>query len=145
MNWVPPQHIRPNVLGVFMRGDEVLVVPITGHKGNVKGYRAPGGGIEFGELAEAALHREIQEELGQPIRILRRLGISENIFEYEGHKGHEISMVYMAEFEDKSMYEREKVFYTEAGREEDYMVWLSPAKTDQPFFPDDFLEMLKAA
>lgn len=56
--------------------------------------RAIGGGIEFGERAEEALHREFMEELGVRLESATRLGVFDNIFTYEGEAAHEIAHVY---------------------------------------------------
>lgn len=56
--------------------------------------RAIGGGIEFGERAEEALHREFMEELGVRLDSATRLGVFDNIFTYEGEAAHEIAHVY---------------------------------------------------
>lgn len=143
ITWVPPKNIRAHVLGVFMRGEEMLACRITLHDESLKGYRAPGGGIEFGEHSTTALAREMREELGQEINIIKLLGVSENIFTYEGHPGHEISFIYLAEFTNPEVYKQEKVPYTEPGREWDYMLWVNPHTTQLPVFPDDLLDILK--
>ena len=67
---------------------------------HVKGeafHRAIGGGIEFGETAEAALRREFVEELGVTLSTVKLLAVVENIFEYEGNPGHEIAHVFVVE------------------------------------------------
>ncbi|MEJ2867976.1 NUDIX domain-containing protein [Actinomycetospora sp. OC33-EN08] len=98
--------IRPLVLGVVRRGDELLV--LEGHD-SVKQqtfYRLLGGGIEFGELSEQALHREFREELGVELTDVARCGVLENVFEYEGVPGHEIVVLYTASIADPGFYER---------------------------------------
>lgn len=60
-------------------------------------HRAIGGGIEFGETAEAALRREFTEELGVTLGTIELLEVVENIFEYEGNPGHEIAHVFAVE------------------------------------------------
>ncbi|MFC5063435.1 NUDIX hydrolase [Actinomycetospora atypica] len=98
--------IRPLVLGVVRRGDDLLV--LEGHDA-VKGqtfFRPLGGGIEFGELSEQALHREFREELAVQLTAVAPCGVLENVFEFEGRPGHEIVVLYMAEIADPSFYER---------------------------------------
>lgn len=60
-------------------------------------YRPFGGGIDFGERGADALQREIREELEGEVSNLRYLGTLENVFEFEGHPGHEIVLVYAGE------------------------------------------------
>ena len=64
-------------------------------------YRCLGGGIEFQETSETALKREFMEELSLKINVKNFLGIAENIFEYEGKKGHEIVFFYEIEIPDE--------------------------------------------
>ncbi len=68
-------------------------------------YRPLGGGIELGETSEAALIREIREEINQAITDLRLLGVLENIFTVEQHMGHEIVFVYDGRFCDEQIYD----------------------------------------
>ncbi|MCD2189751.1 NUDIX hydrolase [Actinomycetospora soli] len=98
--------IRPLVLGVVRRGDDLLV--LEGHD-TVTGetfYRPLGGGIEFGELSEQALHREFREELDVSLTGVARLGVLENVFEHEGVPGHEIVVLYTASITDPAFSQR---------------------------------------
>lgn len=92
--------IRNIAVGLPTRDGHILVLdgedPV---KGEVF-HRAIGGGIEFGETAEAALRREFMEELGVSLGTVRLLGVIENIFEYEGNPGHEISHVFAVDSEE---------------------------------------------
>lgn len=56
--------------------------------------RAPGGGIDVGEHAIDAMHREIREELGAALTDATLLDIVENIYDRPGHNGHEIAYVF---------------------------------------------------
>lgn len=56
--------------------------------------RAIGGGIEFGERAVEALHREFMEELGVVVEAAQVLGVFDNLFTYEGEEFHEIAHVF---------------------------------------------------
>ncbi|MEZ3161102.1 NUDIX domain-containing protein [Microbacterium sp. BWT-B31] len=59
-------------------------------------HRLLGGGIEFGELAEAAAIREIEEELGVRLPAVDFLGVGESVFVHEGELGHEIVFLFRA-------------------------------------------------
>jgi len=67
-------------------------------------YRFLGGGVSFGEMAEDAIRREIKEETGSNIENLKFLTVIENVFTYEGEKGHEITFLYQGDLEDKNLY-----------------------------------------
>ncbi|MFF1606908.1 NUDIX hydrolase [Amycolatopsis sp. NPDC058278] len=101
--------IRPIALGIIRRGDSLLV--FEAHD-DVKGetyYRPLGGGIEFGEYAEAALKREFLEELDAEIEVGELLGVLENVFTWRDRPGHEIAFLYAAEFADPGRYERDEM------------------------------------
>jgi len=54
----------------------------------------PGGHVEFGEGAEAALRRELQEEMGGRFCILRFLGVDEEVFVQNGKPHAELNLVF---------------------------------------------------
>ena len=138
-------RIRPLAICVFRKGERILVA--EGYD-RVKGevfHRPLGGAIKFGEYAQEALAREIQEELGKEISDLRYLGTLENLFTYEGQQGHEIVLVYDGAFADQSIYEQESI----TGREDDdtsfTAVWKALADFQEggtPLYPDGLLELL---
>jgi len=62
---------RPGVYAVLLRGDSVLT---TFQQAPVPEFQLPGGGIDAGEHPVAALHREVIEETGWKIDVIRRIG-----------------------------------------------------------------------
>ncbi len=64
-------RLRPGAYAVLVRDDQVL---LTYQQGPEAEFQLPGGGIDPGESALAALHREVREETGWSIHPLRRLG-----------------------------------------------------------------------
>lgn len=63
---------RPGVYAVLLNGDQVL----TTHQAEPKSeFQLPGGGIDPGEHPVAALHREVFEETGWKIDIIRKMGM----------------------------------------------------------------------
>ncbi len=57
-------------------------------------YRLIGGSVEFDEVAEDAVRREVREELGTEIEDLKRVDTIENRFTYAGERGHEIIFLF---------------------------------------------------
>lgn len=62
---------RPGAYAVIAEGGELLV---TESFDPVHEYQLPGGGIDPGESPLRALHREVLEETGWRVAVLRRLG-----------------------------------------------------------------------
>jgi 8-oxo-dGTP diphosphatase len=64
-------RVRPGVYAVIRDGADVL---ITEQAEPEPEFQLPGGGLDPGESALPALHRECLEETGWRIRVLRRIG-----------------------------------------------------------------------
>ncbi|GGE09126.1 8-oxo-dGTP diphosphatase [Gemmobacter megaterium] len=62
---------RAGVYAVLMRGDRVL---LTHQQAPWPEVQLPGGGIDPGEQPLPALHREVREETGWTMQVVRRLG-----------------------------------------------------------------------
>jgi ADP-ribose pyrophosphatase YjhB (NUDIX family) len=94
------KEIRPVVLGVLVRDNKLLVSEGYDKVKNQKFYRCIGGGIEFLERSDVALKREFKEEIGADVFVGNFLGLSENIFTYNGKNGHELVLFYSVSMED---------------------------------------------
>jgi ADP-ribose pyrophosphatase YjhB (NUDIX family) len=142
-----PQYIRPLALVLVRRDDgAILAAPGFDHVKKQRFYRPLGGGIEFGELAEDAARRELQEELSAELTDLQLLGTFENLFTYQGQPGHELIWLYEARFKDQSLYEREVVIADESGSK--FEVHWVPFETflrgEAPLYPDGLLALLQS-
>ena len=79
----PPARVRPLAIVVVRHPDgRVLVAPGFDHVKGQRFYRPLGGEVEFGERAEEAARREIQEEIGAEVEDLRLLAT----FEITSHR-----------------------------------------------------------
>lgn len=89
-----PHRIRAISVALVVSDGYVLAEEYPGAPGSGPFLRAPGGGIEYGETAAAAMRRELREELAADVEQLRLLTVSENIFDDGRKSGHEIAHVF---------------------------------------------------
>lgn len=95
---------------MIRRGDDILVYRGQSREEPKPYFRPLGGGIEFGEKAEAALHRELREELGVEVAAPHLLGVLENIFRNDDVVGHEIVFVFEVRLVDRTLYDRNELW-----------------------------------
>ncbi len=100
------KEIRPIVLGVVKRGNKILVSEGYDKVKKETFYRSIGGGIEFLENSKDALKREFKEELNININVGEFLGISENIFVYNGKNAHELILFYDVSIDESDFKEK---------------------------------------
>lgn len=137
--------VRPIAICVLQREDAIFV--FEGHD-SLKGetfYRPLGGTIEFGEYSSQTVRRELREEIGAELTNLRYLGALENIFIHEGLPGHEIVLVYQADFADAALYERALVMGQEDSGAKFKALWMPLkdfAEGKYPLYPDGLLDLL---
>lgn len=96
-------HTRINVRAIIQHENNVLVCELAGKHH----YFFPGGGVEFKEGAEAALRRELQEELGVKTLSAKFIGAVENLFDNDGSPYHELNLVFAATIDDHSAESKE--------------------------------------
>lgn len=95
------RRIRHLALCVFLRDDLIFVAKgYDSHKDMIF-FRPIGGRIKFGERGCQAVMREVREEINAEVSDLKYLATLENIFEYEGEAGHEITLIYSGRFVDE--------------------------------------------
>lgn len=87
-------------------------------------YRVLGGSVNFFETSEAGVRREIQEELASEIENLKLVDVIENMFTYEGNKGHEIVFLYSGNLVRKELYSQNPIRVVEDTYEFD-AEWIS--------------------
>ena len=126
----------------------ILVSEIDDPGDDVVGYRPLGGHVEFGEFTDETVVREFREELGAGVTNLRRLGIVENQFEWDGERCHEFIAVYDGAFEDESLYDRESIPAYEPEFDAEFEALWKPVSAFEgedapPLYPDGLLELLR--
>jgi len=140
------EKIRPIAICVCRDGDRILVAEGRDSKKNQVFYRPLGGMIEFGERGEETVTRELMEEIGATLTDVRYLGTLENIFVYEGRRGHEIVLVYDGKLANRSLYQNEVIQGDELGQKFS-AVWKRLGDFGDgrpPVYPDGLLELLKS-
>lgn len=88
--WRPHSSIRVKAIGLNWKKNKLLAAEVPDDSGHIKGVRPLGGTVEFGETWQDALKREFLEELGVDVQISGQPYVFENIYQHEGHTGHEI-------------------------------------------------------
>lgn len=88
-----PQKIVPVAVAVILDSDRNRVLlQRRGHTTGVEGmdgmWEMPGGKVEFGEQPVETVVREIQEELGIDIVVIRLIGVRTNVWKWPDHDGH---------------------------------------------------------
>lgn len=141
-----PNIIRPIAICVFRNDGRILAAEFYDPIKQQPFYRPLGGAIEFGEHSAATLARELQEELGAAVTDLRYLGALENVFTYNGQRGHEIVMVYDGAFVDATLYSQPYLDGAEDNGATFRAVWLPLADCGHPaappVYPTGLLELL---
>lgn len=148
-----PGKVRPIAICVFYHHGRILTSKGYDMVKDQTFYRPLGGKIEFGESGSDTVIREISEEIEQLTKNIRYLGSLQNIFTYNGEKGHEIVLVYDGEFEDQDLYECQVIY----GKENDEPIkafWKELIEFEQqidaldkrkitPLYPTGLLRLLK--
>lgn len=90
--------IRVVALGVLLLHDHALFSEVHDAVKARDFLRPIGGGIEYGETASDAVVREFEEETGVEVEVWERLGVREDLFEYQGAPVHNITFEFVMRF-----------------------------------------------
>ena len=140
--------IRLKAICVIRKGSKILVEYSKWPTEKDIFYIPLGGQIEYGEYGEETVRREVREEIGADIDNVRYLGAIENIYDFKDDIGHEIVLVYEADFVDKSLYNKEKIEGLETEMDPPIpmvLFWKTLEEIDKeglPLYPDRLRELL---
>ncbi len=121
------RKINVKAMGIFVHDGKILAEKGYDKVTDDHYYRLMGGSIEFGEVSDGCLRREIREEIGAEIKNLQLLTVVENNFRYEGEDGHEIVFIYLGMLADPSFYTRPEIPFVEPGSK-GVAAWASVAR-----------------
>ncbi len=135
---------RPIAICVIQRDGKILVFEAYDATKDQTFYRPLGGAIEFGEYSEDAVVRELSEEIGAELTDVHLLGVTENVYVYDGEQGHEVVFIYEASLVDEALYDKAEMTGDEGGQPFK-VVWKTLDAFDQnaaPLYPDGLLELI---
>lgn len=128
------QIFNYRVAGLFIREGRLLVM----RDGPESNWYLPGGRVAVGETAEAALLREMREELGISAEIDRPLWLNQSFFVPDGtaQKVHELCLYFLMKTPESGLPTgSEPCFRREGGQVHEFR-WLSfEALRDAYFYP----------
>jgi ADP-ribose pyrophosphatase YjhB (NUDIX family) len=134
--------IQVKALAAIIRPENVALLVTQGEDGTKDGYaRLLGGSVEFGELAQDAVYREIKEELGSDLTFVSLIGVLENRFALNGVAGHEIVFVFCGELTEQSFYNRKSIPILDVPGL--HAEWWSPETHNSRLVPEGLNELLK--
>jgi 8-oxo-dGTP pyrophosphatase MutT (NUDIX family) len=100
------RRFRVRAAGVAIRDGRVL---LNGWDG-FRHLALPGGGVELHESSDAALVREMREELGVDVRVGRLLWVVESFFALNGERFHEVGFYWEMTFPETAVCVRRTAF-----------------------------------
>jgi len=109
-------RIRPIVISIIRKNDEILVYQRKDDITKEIFYRLIGGCIEFTETSDVALKREFKEEISAEIEDLELLSTFESIFTFNDTSMHEIVFLYESKFKLKDLYNKDTLLGIEGKR-----------------------------
>jgi ADP-ribose pyrophosphatase YjhB (NUDIX family) len=136
---------RAKVVCLLRNAGRILLIRGTDPHDGREFLLPPGGGVEFGETLEQAIVREIEEEVGVRLSAPRRLGMSENLFQFAGRAEHELVFVYEADCDDPHVCSRNEFTIIESNGEKLPARWYTVSEisaTGLPLFPAGVSEFL---
>lgn len=135
--------VKAQVLLIY--NDKVLVYRVRDEKTGQHIYRLVGGRVEFGELSEKAAVREFFEETMLEVQKPQLFGSFESLYNLHGKIKHEIVMVYLCDFVDKSNYDRQRIKLFEEGEILNDAEWVERkflCQKTTPFYPEQLKNIL---
>ena len=96
------------VCGIIIHDNKILAM----HDDRSPFYYLPGGRVHLNETASDAIKREIREELGIDIEIVRPLWLNQGFFceDVSKEKYHELCIYYLIDYKNTNLFDRGNEF-----------------------------------
>ncbi len=140
-----PGKVQAKAICLIQQAGRLLVAEYYDEVKRNTFYRPLGGTIKFGEVGAETIAREMMEEIHARVENVRYLGIFENIFIYNGQKGHQIMLVYAGDLTDRNLYDLAILSAQEDDGQEFKAVWMPTDEFRQGraiIYPDGILDLL---
>ena len=105
-------------------------------------YYLPGGRVAIGETVEAAVVREVQEELGIAAKVDRPLWLNQAFFteDVDNLHYHELCIYFLMDITDTDLLSRGKSFTAKEGQRTHTFEWLEFERLENAYFYPLFLK-----
>ncbi len=105
-------------------------------------YYLPGGRVKLGETAQAAVVRELREELGMDFRIDRPLWLNQGFFTEDvcGERFHELCLYFLMDVSGTGLLNRGEIFHGAEKHHRQRFAWLPLEGLEKEYFYPIFLK-----
>ncbi len=126
------------VCGMIINDGRILAM----HDERSPYYYLPGGRVKLGESAEEAVIREIREELGAEVEIIRPLWLNQGFFteDVSGEQFHEICIYFLIDISKTDILTRGKMFTQRDNGQMLSFEWLEFDRLKDEYFYPIFLK-----